>query len=92
MSETGMSPARITQTLVHGAQAPVVLGLLMANMLLLGAVLASQFYLSHEVHEAGTEIRLMQLQVQDQSAIMIREGLIKPGDLTKGPTSGSTTR
>ncbi len=76
--------------IVQGMQAPAMFtGFLMANVFLLGAVLASQIYLSIRISSAGTEVRLLQLQVQDQTAVMIRDGLIRPGDLTNGPTSPS---
>lgn len=80
----------MTQIVAGTAQAPgVFTGILLANMFLLGAVLGSQFYLSWRVNNAATEIRLLQLQVQDQTAVMIRDGLIRPGDLTNGPTAPS---
>ena len=108
---TGTLPPSSSNTnkIITAPTSNILLG---ANLVLLGAVLASQFYLNlrvtearaemsekikdanaevtQRIHEAGTEIRLMQMQVQDQTAVMIREGLIKPGDLTKGPTSGGT--
>lgn len=38
-----------------------------------------------QLSKAEREFRLVQIQVQDQSAIMIREGLKQPGDLANGP-------
>lgn len=87
-----------TNKIIHGSPSNILLG---ANLVLLGAVLASQYYLNQKIHDAGvdvatrlheasTEVRLLQMQMQDQTAVMIREGLIKPGDLTKGPTSGGS--
>lgn len=37
--------------------------------------------------EAKTEVRILQMHVQDQNAILIRQGIINPGDLTTGPTN-----
>jgi hypothetical protein len=36
--------------------------------------------------ETKTEVRILQMHVQDQNAILIRAGITKPGDLTTGPT------
>ena len=73
---------------VQGMQAPAVFTLfLMLNVLLLGIVLASQYALSDRLHDTSTEMRLMQNAIQNQTAVMIREGLLKPRDATDGPTS-----
>ena len=37
--------------------------------------------------ETKTEVRILQMHVQDQNAILIRQGIIKPGDSTTGPTN-----
>lgn len=39
-----------------------------------------------QMQRTERETRLLSLQVQDQSAIMIREGLKRPEDLANGPT------
>jgi len=36
--------------------------------------------------ETKTEVRILQMHVQDQNAILIRAGITKPRDLTTGPT------
>jgi hypothetical protein len=91
MEETGRSS--ITQIVAQGMQAPPVLtAALILNALLLGGVLASQVYLGVRLHEAGTEMRLMQNAMQEQNAILIREGLKKPTDVTEGPTGPSAGR
>lgn len=36
--------------------------------------------------ETKTEVRILQMHVQDQNAILIRQGILKAGDLTTGPT------
>ena len=39
------------------------------------------------LRRSGTEVRILQMQIQDQNAILIRQGLLQPGDLTTGPTN-----
>jgi hypothetical protein len=78
----------MTQLVVQGMQAPSVFTLfLLLNVLLLGLVLASQYYVNDKLHDASTEMRLMQNAIQNQTAVMIREGITKPNDLTDGPTA-----
>jgi len=36
--------------------------------------------------ETKLEVRILQMHLQDHNAILIRQGIIKPGDLTTGPT------
>ncbi len=36
--------------------------------------------------ETRTEVRILQMHIQDQNAILIREGIKKVGDSTTGPT------
>ena len=38
----------------------------------------------------SVEIRLLELHVQDQTAVLLREGIIRPNDLVNGPTSPMT--
>lgn len=63
---------------------------LMLCCLLSAFALATSLFvvLGYQAQMARTEreTRLLSLQVQDQSAIMIREGLKQPGDLANGPT------
>ena len=42
--------------------------------------------------ETRTEVRILQMHVQDQNAILIRQGIIKPGDSTTGPTDPDKLR
>jgi len=42
--------------------------------------------LKETFRETKTEVRVLQMHVQDQNAILIRAGIIKPNDLTTGPT------
>ncbi len=42
--------------------------------------------LRESLKETKIEVRILQMHVQDQNAIMIREGIKKPGDSTTGPT------
>ena len=37
--------------------------------------------------ETKTEVRILQMHIQDHNAILIRQGIMKPGDLTTGPTN-----
>jgi hypothetical protein len=90
MEQTGMSPLRIGNMVVQGMQAPAIFTLfLILNFLLLGAVLASQYYLGDKLHTMAQELRLTQNAVQERTAMMIREGLMKPSDFTEGPTGPS---
>jgi len=46
-----------------------------------------------DLRRSNTEIRLLQMQVQDQTAVMIREGIVTHKDLITGPTnSGKVTK
>lgn len=59
--------------------------LLLVNIFLLGFSIA---YMS-KIGDMTREIRILQIHVQDQTAVMLREGILKPGDATMGPTSGT---
>jgi len=50
-------------------------------------VIMSQILLRDALKETKTELRITQMHLQDQNAILIRAGIIKPGDLTTGPTN-----
>lgn len=49
-------------------------------------LIATVNHLSVVFKETKTEVRILQMHVQDQNAILIRSGIIEPGDLTTGPT------
>lgn len=38
------------------------------------------------IKDTKTEVRILQMHVQDQNAILIREGIKRAGDSTTGPT------
>jgi len=61
--------------------------LLWINMILLGAVLASQYYVNQDMQRVERELRITSLQLQDQTAVLLRAGIIQPGDLINGPTA-----
>lgn len=58
---------------------------LMLTCILSGASVAVGLFSMYQLAHTEREYRLLQLQVQDQSAIMIREGLKQPGDFANGP-------
>jgi cell division protein FtsL len=60
--------------------------LLVTAILLLMWVTISLISLRDTFKETKTEIRLLQMHVQDQNAILIREGVKKVGDSTTGAT------
>lgn len=83
----------ISQYVVTGMQAPAVFtAFLVAATFLQGALLIATFFLEKRVSENNTELRLMQNAVQTQTAILVREGFIKPEDMTEGPTGPSARR
>jgi hypothetical protein len=57
----------------------ILIGLVMWSML-------SAISLRDTIKETKTEVRILQMHIQDQNAILIREGIKKVGDSTTGPT------
>lgn len=53
----------------------------------LGLTTATLFWLSFDYKRMDREFRLYQLKIDEQNAILIREGLKLPGDDWYGPTS-----
>lgn len=78
----------ITQTVVQGAQAPVIFtGFLIVNALFLGVMIGIGLWLRSDVARLSTEVRIMQIHTENMNAIMIREGVKKPNDdQGTGPT------
>ena len=64
----------------------VIITLLVTIFLLMWLVI-SLSVVKDDLRRSNTEIRLLQMQVQDQTAVMIRQGMVHPNDLTTGPTS-----
>lgn len=65
---------------------PLIIIFLLVTIGLLMWVTLSLISLRDTFKEAKTEIRILQMHIQDQNAILIREGIKKPGDSTTGPT------
>jgi hypothetical protein len=77
----------ITQIVAQGFMAPPMLAAaLIANALLLGGVLVAMAWLREDSARLYTEVRILSVHVEDQNAILIREGLKKPNDEHYGPT------
>lgn len=62
----------------------ILLGLL--AVFLLGIQSALMIVMFLRMESQTREIRVLGIQVQDQSAILLREGISKPRDTTVGPT------
>lgn len=79
----------ISQTVVAGTLGTpsVFSGLLIVTVFLLGIEIALLFVMRFEMSKMEKEVRILGLQVQDQTAVMIREGVMKPEDQTMGPTN-----
>lgn len=85
--DAGTHGPRMTQLVLQGMQSPALFTLaLSANFLLLGAVLMSVQWLRNDTGHLYNEVRILQVHVQDQNAILIREGLKRPNDEHAGPT------
>lgn len=78
----------ISQTVVQGAQAPAVFtAFLIVNALFLGIMLGIGAWLIHDVSRLSTEVRIMQIHMENTNAVLIRSGVKKPDDdLGTGPT------
>ena len=79
----------VSQTVVAGTlNTPWLFTLLLVgNMFLLGVIYTKMEFQSQSQIHTDRELRLLQMQIQDQTAVMIREGIIKKGDQELGPTS-----
>jgi hypothetical protein len=77
------------QTIFHGSpqQINTLILLLCVACAIGGANLVLQFVNRDDMSGLEKEVRLLQIHTQDQNAILIRSGLLQPGDLTLGPTS-----
>lgn len=82
----------ISQTVVQGTLSTpwVFSSLLMAMIFLLGVSVTELYWVNQNQQRLQVEVRLLEVHVQDTNAILIREGLMRPGDKLHGPTSGET--
>ena len=80
----------VSQTIVNGTLgAPAVFSaLLILCAALMGWSISKMYDVEREMRNNSIELRIMQVHVQDMNAILIREGIKKPGDEMNGPTSG----
>ena len=62
------------------------IALLLVTIFMLMFTILYLVFLKDSLKETKTEVRILQMHVQDQNAILIRQGIIQPGDLTTGPT------
>lgn len=60
---------------------------LLLACLLSGAAIAVSIFAFWEMSHLERESRLMQQQLMDTEALMVREGLRRPGDLSNGPAA-----
>lgn len=49
------------------------------------AAFVTSLWCMHDADRAARETKQLQIQVMDQNALLIREGLKQPGDTTYGP-------
>lgn len=77
------------QTIFHGSpqQINTLILLLCVACAIGGANLVLQFVNRDDMNKMNKEVRMLQIHTQDQNAILIRSGLLNPGDLTLGPTN-----
>lgn len=78
----------VSQTIVNGTLGtPAVFSaLLLICAGLMGWSIGEMYAIERQMQRAGTEMRLMQQQLQDTNAILLRRGYIKPGDV-ENPTN-----
>lgn len=60
---------------------------LMLVSMLSGAALLASFWTISELHKMEVESRLQQQKMMDTEALLLREGLLKPGDSESGPAA-----
>lgn len=87
-------PPSVSQTVVHGTlggQPPswVFAGLLLVVAFLLGGVAVGQWYVSSRMDKAAIEMRIIEEHMQNTNAILLRRGVLQPGDI-QHPTDGSS--
>lgn len=77
------------QTIFHGSPQQInnLILLLCMACAIGGANLVLQFVNRDDMDKLSKEVRILQIHTQDQNAILIRSGLLKPGDATLGPTN-----
>jgi hypothetical protein len=77
------------KTIINGSPQQInnLILLLCAACVIGGANLVLQFVNRDDMDNLSKEVRILQIHTQDQNAILIRSGLLKPGDLTAGPTN-----
>lgn len=76
----------------HKSTAILVVIFLFLSMLMLMWLTVSVGAMRDTFKETKTEVRILQMQVQDQNAILIRAGITEPGDYTTGPTDPDKLR
>jgi len=83
--------AGVSQTIVNGTiGAPAVFSvLLLLVSALLGWCISKMGDVQDELRRNNTELRILQIHVQDMNAILIKKGLKTPADDETGPTSGT---
>lgn len=83
----------INQTVINGSpqQVNTLIGLLCVACCIGGANLVLQLVNRDDTQRLEKEVRILQLHTQDQTAILLREGLMRPGDSSLGPTNPSQT-
>lgn len=88
-----MSQPRVSQTIVNGTLGtPAVFSvLLLVCAMLMGWSVSKMYDIEQTISKNNTELRILQVHVQDMNAILIREGLKRNGDDMNGPTSGTVT-
>lgn len=62
--------------------------LLMIATFLLGVCTAGLGIVYFRIGDLSKEIRILQIGVEDQSAVLLREGIMKPEDKKLGPILG----
>lgn len=87
---TGAIHSRADGASLINVESSKLLPWLMFCSILSGIALATSLFVMMDyraqLFRNEREYRLLELQVQDQSAIMIREGLKRPSDQINGPT------
>ena len=69
----------------RGAVTAVLIFLVLAVFMLMWLTV-SVISMRDTFRETKTEVRILQMHLQDQNAILIRQGIARPKDFTTGPT------
>lgn len=82
MSDEHPHSSSVHQTLISGTLgAPWVFSVLLILVaILLGIAIDRLYVVQDSMRDIKTEFRLIEVQIQDQNAILLREGIVKPGD------------